>query len=201
MKNFLTGLFGLVMVPLFIINAFGGIVALIWLIIEKEWNLVITGVIAFFGSTLLLGIAFLPALGLQALGAILWEKNIKVLSFPILVIALLINIIIISLWVGVVYLYGYENYRSSTSLIPVSLWCYGVAVAPIVYMASKEPPDNVTSNVMAFFTSIGCLWITISTTLFNTNLISAYFGFLISIAICLIVIAIEVISAFLNDKK
>ena len=68
MKNFLTGLFGLVMVPLFIINAFGGTVALIWLIIEKEWNLVITGVIAFFSSTLLLGIAFLPALGLQALG-------------------------------------------------------------------------------------------------------------------------------------
>ena len=58
MKNFLAQLAVLVSFPILLINSFGGIIAFVWLMFESEWTLIIKGVIAFFVSSFVLGIAF-----------------------------------------------------------------------------------------------------------------------------------------------
>ena len=143
MKNFLAQLAVLVSFPILFINSFGGIIAFVWLIFESEWTLIIQGVLAFFVSSLILAIAFLPAVGVALIGMFFYKMKIKILAFPIFYIATLLNIAVISIWTLFVFSAAFMNSSPETSLIPITLWAYGVAVGPIQYMASKEGSENV----------------------------------------------------------
>ena len=192
MKNFLGQLAVLVSFPILLINSFGGIIAFVWLIFESEWTLIIQGVLAFFVSSLILAIAFLPAVGVSLIGMLFYKMKIKILAFPIFYIATLLNIAVISIWTLVVFSYALDNSSSETSLIPITLWAYGVAVGPIQYMASKEGSENVSSQLLTTFSTLGSLWMVFAISFLGHELLTAMWGFLISMTICLNIMFFDV---------
>ena len=192
MKNFLAQLAVLVSLPILLINSFGGIIAFVWLMFESEWTLIIKGVIAFFVSSFVLGIAFLPAAGVSLIGMFFYIKKIKFLAFPIFYIATLLNIAVISIWTLFVFSAAFMNSSSETSLIPITLWAYGVAVGPIQYMASKEGSENVGAQLLTTFSALGSLWMVFAISFLDYELLTAMWGFLISMAICLNIMFFDV---------
>ena len=192
MKNFLAQLAVLVSFPILFINSFGSIIAFVWLMFESEWTLIIKGVIAFFVSSFVLGIAFLPAAGVSLIGMFFYIKKIKFLAFPIFWIATLLNIAVISIWTLFVFNAAFMNSSSETSLIPITLWAYGVAVGPIQYMASKEGSENVGAQLLTTFSALGSLWMVFAISFLDYELLTAMWGFLISMAICLNIMFFDV---------
>ena len=192
MKNFLAQLAVLVSFPILFINSFGGIIAFVWLMFESEWTLIIQGVLAFFVSSLILAIAFLPAAGVALMGMFFYKMKIKILAFPIFYIATLLNIAVISIWTLFVFSYALDNSSPETSLIPITLWAYGVAVGPIQYMASKEGSENVSSQLLTTFSTLGSLWMVFAISFLGHELLTAMWGFLISMTICLNIMFFDV---------
>ena len=192
MKNFLAQLAVLVFLPIFFINLFGGIIAFVWLIFESEWTLIIYGVIAFFVSSLILAIAFLPAVGVSLIGMLFYKMKIKILAFPIFYISTLLNIAVISIWTLFVFSYALDNSSPETSLIPITLWAYGVSVGPIQYMASKEGSENVGALLLTTFSGLGSLWMVFAISFLGYELLTAMWGFLISMTICLNIMFFDV---------
>ena len=174
------------------INSFGGIIAFVWLIFESEWTLIIQGVIAFFVSSLILAIAFLPAVGVSLVGMFFYKIKIKILAYPIFYISTLLNIAVISIWTFFVFNYALVNSSSETSLIPITLWAYGVAVGPIQYMASKEGSENVGALLLTTFSALGSLWMVFAISFLGYELLTAMWGFLISMTICLNIMFFDV---------
>ena len=199
MKNFLAQLAVLVSFPILFINSFGGIIAFVWLMFESEWTLIIQGVLAFFVSSLILAIAFLPAVGVALIGMFFYKMKIKILAYPIFYISTLLNIAVVSIWTFFVFNYALVNSSPETSLIPITLWAYGVAVGPIQYMASKEGDmaskdggNNVGAILLTTFSTLGSLWMVFAINFLGHNLETAMWGFLILMTIYLNIIFFDV---------
>ena len=192
MKNFLTQLAALLSLPILFINSFGGIIAFVWLIFESEWTLIIQGIVAFFVSSFIVAIAFLPAFGVAFIGMFFYKMKIKILAYPIFYISTLLNIAVISIWTLFVFSYALDNSSSETSLIPITLWAYGVAVGPIQYMASKEGSENVGALLLTTFSALGSLWMVFAISFLDYELLTAMWGFLISMTICLNIMFFDV---------
>ena len=192
MKIFLAQLAVLVSFPILLINSFGGIIAFVWLIFESEWTLIIQGIVAFFVSSFIVAIAFLPAFGVALIGMFFYKMKIKILAYPIFYISTLLNIAVISIWTLIVFSYALDNSSPETSLIPITLWAYGVSVGPIQYMtsregymASKDGGNNVGAILLTTFSGLGSLWMVFAISFLDYDLMTAMWGFLISMAICL----------------
>ena len=191
-KKLLAQLAVLVSFPILLINSFGGIIAFVWLMFESEWTLIIQGVLAFFVSSLGLAIAFLPAVGVALIGMFFYKMKIKILAYPIFYISTLLSIAVISIWTLFVFSYALDNSSPETSLIPITLWAYGVAVGPIQYMASKEGSENVSSQLLTTFSTLGSLWMVFAISFLGHELSTAMWGFLISMTICLNIMFFDV---------
>ena len=159
---------------------------------ESEWTLIIQGVLAFFVSSLILAIAFLPAVGVALIGMFFYKMKIKILAYPIFYISTLLSIAVISIWTFFVFSYALDNSSPETSLIPITLWAYGVAVGPIQYMASKEGSENVGALLLTTFSALGSLWMVFAISFLDYELLTAMWGFLISMAICLNIMFFDV---------
>lgn len=73
-------------VPLMFINTFGGIVALVWLIVIGDyWFLIGAGVFALFFSAFGLGLLMLPSTAVQMAGFKLIEKKTKCIRLYIFI--------------------------------------------------------------------------------------------------------------------
>ena len=192
MKIFLAQLAVLVSFPILLINSFGGIIAFVWLIFESEWTLIIQGIVAFFVSSFIVAIAFLPAFGVAFIGMFFYKMKIKILAYPIFYISTLLNIAVVSIWTFFVFNYALVNSSPETSLIPITLWAYGVAVGPIQYMASKEGSENVSSQLLTTFSTLGSLWMVFAISFLGHELLTAMWGFLISMTICLNIMFFDV---------
>ena len=192
MKNFLAQLATLLSLPVLFINSFGGIIAFVWLIFESEWTLIIQGIVAFFVSSFIIAIAFLPAFGVALIGMFFYKMKIKILAYPIFYISTLLSIAVISIWTFFVFSYALDNSSPETSLIPITLWAYGVSVGPIQYMASKEGSENVGAQLLTTFSGLGSLWMVFAISFLDYDLMTAMWGFLISMAICLNIMFFDV---------
>ena len=192
MKNFLAQLAVLVSFPILLINSFGGIIAFVWLMFESEWTLIIQGIVAFFVSSFIVAIAFLPAFGVAFIGMFFYKMKIKILAYPIFYISTLLNIAVVSIWTFFVFNYALVNSSPETSLIPITLWAYGVAVGPIQYMASKEGSENVGALLLTTFSALGSLWMVFAISFLGYELLTAMWGFLISMTICLNIMFFDV---------
>ena len=161
-------------IPLLFVNTFGGIAALIWLIIIGGYGFLIgAGILSFFFSAFGLALLMLPATGLQVLGFKLIQKDQKILGLILMYLANLILVSVFSAWILYVYYFGLVNVQSESDLLPVMLWCYGVATGPIQWMASKEGGDSISTQIMTFFISLGCLSMTIMISFFYINVVTS----------------------------
>ena len=152
MKKFFENLAIIISIPITYLNAFSGIVSFVWLGIIGNWFLVIAGIVSIFISSLIIGFAMMPALGVQVVGTKLLEKRQKLLGIICFYVATLMNMAVISFWVLYVYYFGLINISSQSHILPVTIWAYSVSVGPINYMASKEGSESIATIYMTFFT-------------------------------------------------
>lgn len=186
MKKLLDSFAAVISVPMGYMNAFGGIVAFIWLIIAGEWSIVIFGLIAIFTSHFLIAILFMPSLGIDLIGMFFYKsKMTRILAYPFFYIGAGLNSIIICIWAFVVYNFALQESETSVAKFALTLWAYGVTTGPIQWMATKEPADSVGTTLMVFFTMLGSMWLTFSVGLFNFNFDEAFLGMLLSMFICI----------------
>lgn len=142
------GLVNVLLVPLMVLDVFGGVVSGIWLLIIGDWRSVLLGIGIVIVSSFSLSILMLPSLlfaGLAALG----KRGGRIIA---VVLSLLYIGAIIVIWCSVVlFLFGRQ--LSPKNLVPVMIWSHGVAVGPWAYLASHE--DNPHSMLSTFFADLG----------------------------------------------
>ena len=143
-----------VAVPLSIFNMLGGIVSVIWLGILGEWGLIGYGVLAIMFSGMLLGFAMLPGMLLAAPAVAMMEKNIKIGGYFFGLLSTIYTLAVLSAWCILVLLY-YTDHATSNSIIPVLIWSYSVATAPIMWLAQKDlQSGNDHAMISTFFIEV-----------------------------------------------
>ena len=141
-------------VPMFALNALGGIVSGIWLICLGQWKLVVLGLLVGIFATWFLSLAMMPAMGLILLGSKLAERGKFSGFLAFMSLASLWQYALISIWCIVVF-FSLAAHATDKTIIPRMIWAYGVALAPLSYMAQGE--DAGSGAMMLFSTCIACL--------------------------------------------
>jgi hypothetical protein len=126
----------LVMVPLMLLNAFGGLVSGIWLAILGEWWALGYGLLGLF-SPFFLAIILMPGFIFLAPAGILFEKQRPLLAFPLLLFGNAYTYAIITVWCILVF-YVFMHRADANTFWPLLIWSFGVALGPWTYMAQKE---------------------------------------------------------------
>jgi hypothetical protein len=156
-------------IPLMVLNLLGGIVSGIWLAILGEWRLLIYGIVSFIGAGMLLGILLAPSLLFAAPAAMLLEKGKILLGMVVGFFSNIYLAALFTLWCGVVFFIFMRNANSST-FWPLLIWSYGVATAPIGFLASKER-ENQASQFTNCFVQVGYLLMMIAAIFFRVDII------------------------------
>jgi hypothetical protein len=140
-KQTASTLFALIGLCLLIVNTFGGLVAGIWLLAMGEWRLVVLGFLLSFIMPTAWSIASIPMLGFAALLFTRSEQpNRPAVAAGGFVLSIW-NAALISMWCASVFFLFTGKIEEGTTL-PLLLWAYSTTMAPLAYMASKEPPDS-----------------------------------------------------------
>ncbi len=137
MKAVITALLGVLAVPFVVLNLLGGIAAGIWLAILGEWGAIGYGILASFVAVYALSIALLPQAIFAMPAAYLGMKGRRVLMYLCALPANIYGTLVITIWC-VAVLYFFTAQVDSTSLIPLLIWSYSVAMTPLVTMAKPD---------------------------------------------------------------
>jgi len=114
----------LLLIPIMLLNIFGGIIAGIWLIILGQWWALGYGLVLLLVSTFGLAFVLMPGMFLFAMpGAYLLSRR-SPLAYPFLVLAPLYTLGVMTLWCVWVY-YMYMQRADARSFIPLLVWSYG----------------------------------------------------------------------------
>lgn len=143
---------GTLILSLFFLNAFGGLVGAIWLLFERQWKIVIGPFILSLIVPVIFSVVYMPVIGLGVLAVKSIEKKRLFTGVLCTAIGALFQNIVFVLWIVFVFNYFIMIYHNlNVSLIPILLWGYAIATGPFFYMASKEPPDSNTGASLACF--------------------------------------------------
>lgn len=151
------GLIMALQIPIMILNMFGGIVAIIWLMVIGNWSAIGMAVILALVSTLVISIVMIPAMLLSVPGVAMVKKGTGVLGHFLLFCSNLYTYAL--LWFWSLFVFGlFSSYigPKGAGLIPLMLAAYGAATAPVCYMASKEG-DSPGTAIATFSTLVGCM--------------------------------------------
>lgn len=133
-----SAVFALIGMCVLLVNVFGGLVSGIWLFAIGEWRAVVMGLILSFIMPTAWTIASLPMFGFAA---ILFGKDGNP-SRPAMAaggfVMSIWNAALIGMWCAGVFFLFSGKIEDGTS-IPFLLWAYSTIMAPLAYMASKEP--------------------------------------------------------------
>ena len=144
----------LLMVPLMLLNFFGGIGSGIWLAILGEWWAIGYGVAGLLSHGLL---SIIMMLGLLLAGPafVLIEKGKTFLAFPFLLLSRLYTHAVISAWCMFVF-YFFMSRAGQDTFWPLLIWSYGVALGPWMYMAEQDLQGRAgdASAMILFFAQI-----------------------------------------------
>jgi hypothetical protein len=124
------------MIPLMLLNAFGGVAAGLWLALLGEWWALGVGLIAIC-SPFLLSIILAPGLLLLAPAGILLGKQRPFLAFPLLLLGYAYTCVVIAAWCILILIIFIARADADT-FWPLLIWSYSVALGPWEYMAQKD---------------------------------------------------------------
>ena len=155
---FLAGIF-------IIFNNTAGLVSGIWLLFLGEWKFVLGGLVSTLTSPFLLTLLFMPSIAIILFGAWLNQKKLILIGFPLIFLGGVFYQLIIVLWLGTVFLMSLSFAAVSDNHIPILIYSYGVATAPLCYFASKEKTSE--ANLAVFTASLAYLFITFKILIFN----------------------------------
>lgn len=185
-------------VPLAFTNAFGGIVAGIWLAILSEWTAIAYGIIMLFFAGFALGIAMMPGLLLAAPAAGFYEKGNKAAFYTFAFLSTLYTVAVLTIWC-VAVMYVFATRANTSSIIPMLLWSYGVATSPIAWLAQKDlQSGNEFAMISTFFGEVAYLLVVLIVLFAPVSVVDAvvFFGI-----VMLIGMVIQFRIAFLGEKS
>lgn len=151
----------LVAIALFGLNFLSGIVAGIWLAVLGLWSSIIYGFVLSIAMPWVYSIASLPSMGLAFLVSLLFERGSKVFTLILGLLSSLYSNALIAIWVFYVFLF-FLGRADESAYIPLLLWGYSTAMAPLSYMASKESPDSTATTMALFFAELSYLLIVVA---------------------------------------
>ena len=138
--------------PFMLLNAFGGVVAAIWLAFEGEWFAIAVGVSGIFSGPFLLGLLLPPGMVFAVPAAKALERGMTITFATFSVFSLVYTFVIFAVWGFFIFAFFMQSLSGSLTL-PAALWSYAVASGPVAFLASKER-DNPHSQLSA---TIFCL--------------------------------------------
>lgn len=145
---------------LLMLNIGSWIIGGIWLAIAGQWGLIVTGIILSIFMPWIYSLVAMPGIALAALMVKTVEKKQRLLTSTIAFITTIYEYGILGYWIVYVFWLFASRYPE-VSLLPLILYGYSTATAPVSYMASQEG-RNATGSVMGVFLSqIGYLLITV----------------------------------------
>ena len=145
----------LLVLPFTLLNILGWLVAFVWLAILGQWKEIGIGFAASIGMPLLFPIIDLPNTGFMFAYAYLVGKDFRVLALPFAFLASLWSNLLVMAWCSSISFY-YARVSDSENYIPLLLWGYSVAMAPLAYMA-KFDADNPFTRFFLFIAQILCI--------------------------------------------
>ena len=144
-------------IPILLLNAFGAIVAGIWLGFLGEWKLIAYGIGAMLLGNIFIGILLMPGIIFVGPSSFLINRGYKLSGHILGFLGFAYTQVILALWCISVLLLFLEN-TDYDSLIPILLWSYAAATGPISYMAQKEiNSGNDFSGISSLFLQIAFL--------------------------------------------
>ena len=152
------GILGLLFLSIFLFNMLGGIVGGIWLLFLGQWPIVLGGFLASITMPSWFCLISLPSLGLMALVMFFHKRSNKLGVAIIGLIAGLFDSFLIIGWITLVFAFFLIiSIRNDIKIVPILLFSYSVSTSPIIYMASKEPPESENTNLTTFIAVIGSI--------------------------------------------
>lgn len=147
--------FGALSVPLAILNMLGGIVSGIWLAFLGEWGPILSGLGFMIFSGFVIGFALMPGMLFAGPAMMFLEKGKKIIGAFFGFLSVLYTIGLLTVWC----LYILDKFTllaDGSSLIPMLIWSYGVAMAPWIFLAQKDQQGggNEWSIFTTFFAEI-----------------------------------------------
>jgi hypothetical protein len=137
-------------VPIMILNLLGGIISGIWLATLGEWGEIIRGIIFIIVSSFAISFALMPGLLFSAPAAMAMEKGRKFLGIFFGSLSVLYTVSIITVWcLWIMWLF--VSSATESSLIPLLIWSYGVALDPWMWLAQKDQQGG--GNEFSIFTT------------------------------------------------
>jgi len=154
----MSGLMTLLSLPILLLNAFGGLVAIVWLAILGEWPLVGMAVISFLVGTFAVSLLLIPSMIFGAPGVILFEKGLIARFFGAILMffASLWTYGVMAFWCLASF-YAVSRYLNDGWQWPHLLLAYSIGTSPWTYLAAKEGQsgDNTASSMSAFALCVG----------------------------------------------
>lgn len=147
------------------INKLDIIVAGVWLAVLGQYHIIFAGVIMLFLSAIALGFVFAPSMIFLAPAVALMQKGKTVASIIVGTPGNLYTSVVITAWCIYVLRY-FTKYANDATLLPLLIMSYGVAIAPMEFMSTKD--ESFASNLSTFFAEMG--FITIAVLKFITNI-------------------------------
>ncbi len=148
---------GLLMVPLALLNFFGGIISGIWLAFLGEWAVIGIGLVALVGGHFLISLALIPMMAMAIPGGALAEKGHILSAITFTFFSNTYLALVMTIWcLGCFYILV-GRLDSADAVIPCVIWSYGVALGPWMFMAQKEAQSSGgadMSSITTFFCQV-----------------------------------------------
>jgi len=140
-------------VPMIVLNSVGSIISGVWLLFLGEWWALIQGIIFILLSSFTVSILLLPNIGIAALATLFYKRGEQFLGMFFLSASLLYTLLLITFWsTWILNMFIVE--ATPSSLIPLLIWSYGVALAPWSWLASKDQGEGGNEfSVMTTFST------------------------------------------------
>src|SRR5882724_8073166 len=121
-------------IPIMILNLVGGITSGIWLAVLGLWGELFRGILLMVVSSFLISVALLPPLLLIVPVTKAIEKGRKNLSMFLGSISILYTSGLMTAWcLWIIWLF--TNSATNSSIIPLLIWSYGVALMPWIWLS------------------------------------------------------------------
>lgn len=145
-------------IPLGILNAFGGVVAGIWLAVKGEWAVIFLGLFVLFGGAFIVPLLLVPGAGLLGIGALSYDRGRPTLGTFFVLLSSLWTVALVIVWEVSIFVTFGRRAVSPDLTIPVWLWSYGAATGVWSWLASKEQQGgNGMAAVHAFAAQVAYL--------------------------------------------
>lgn len=178
-----------VAIPLSLLNMLGGIVSGIWLVILGRWSIIGYGLVALIASSFCLSLAIMPTLLFAAPAALLYEKGYKLACYFFGFLATLYTMSVLAVWCMAV-LFFFTRQADVSTIIPILLWSYVVATAPIAWMAQKELQGGggIHSTISSTFAQVAYILVVLAMILLK---VSFLYGVILFLAVMMVGIVMQ----------